>query len=678
MKRDFAAALVAALAALTVLSGCGRQVQEAAQAAADEEQATPVLVTTAVRGSIEDVLELTGTAQAADEVDVVPEVAGKVTAVYADVGDYVSRGRTLVRLDTELASAQQGQAAAGVAAAQARLAQAEEATGLTDQQTAVAVRQAEVGLRAAREQLNKARTAAKLRESTVESSIQQARNGVKSAEAGLRDVRAGARDQQLRQAQEQVTQAQSSLTLAKQTYERYNRLHDKGVIATQQLDQARTQYEVAQAQYEQAVEAQSLVQEGARTEQVRLAELGVEQAKEGLRLAEAARDQVEMARRDVASAEQGVRLAEEQLNAARANRQQVALRERDAQAAAAGVGQAASAMELTSVQISKHSVIAPISGLIAMRMVDPGEGASPGIPVMRIVDLDPIRVEAVVSELDRVEKGQRGMVSVDGLSGEEFVGTVRDIAPQASMDSRNYVARIHVDNPSGKIKPGMFARVQMVLESRADTVLVTRDTIVERGEGRLVYVVTDGAVEIREVQVGAVSGRLMEVLDGVEEGARLVVTGQTALAGGQRVTAQDRAAPSQQKSHTPAYSTETGAPQEGLTAHVVDQTRDLATRYYSHAHRYPVGPGAGWTEPDAVGVVPGHRRPGGHGGCRLPRRRSRGDRAAHPQAARGPVRHDRERGHRVRHRPAERRNAGDVLRLRHRCGRCRGRCAGCC
>ena len=226
MKRDFAAALVAALAALTVLSGCGRQVQEAAQAAADEEQATPVLVTTAVRGSIEDVLELTGTAQAADEVDVVPEVAGKVTAVYADVGDYVSRGRTLVRLDTELASAQQGQAAAGVAAAQARLAQAEEATGLTDQQTAVAVRQAEVGLRAAREQLSKARTAAKLRESTVESSIQQARNGVKSAEAGLRDVRAGARDQQLRQAQEQVTQAQSNLTLAKQTYERYNRLHD--------------------------------------------------------------------------------------------------------------------------------------------------------------------------------------------------------------------------------------------------------------------------------------------------------------------------------------------------------------------------------------------------------------------------------------------------------------------
>ncbi len=540
MKRYFAAALVVALATLTVLSGCGRRTQEVAQAAADEKQATPVLVTTAVRGSIEDILELTGTAQAADEVDVVPEVAGKVTAVYADVGDYVHRGQTLVRLDTELASAQQGQAAAGVAAAQARLAQAQEATGLTDEQTRVAVRQAEVGLQAAREQLSKARTGAKLRASTVESNIEQARNAVKSAEARLRDVEAGAREQQRRQAEAQVAQAKSALDLAKQTYERHQHLFDAGVIAQQQLDQVRTQYEVAQAQYEQAVQAQSLVEEGARTEEVRLAELGVQQAKEGLRLAEAARDQVEIAKRDVAAAEQAVRLAEEQLNAARANRQQVALRERDAQAAAAAVGQAASAMELASVQVSKHSVTAPISGTVASRYVEPGEGASPGFPVFTIVNNDLIYLEVSVSEddLERLYVGQQAAITIDAVPDEEFYGEIYALNPAVRRESRTGSARISISNPGGKVRAGMFGRARIVVERRDEVVLIAREAILPQDGKDVVYVVEGGIARKREVEVGMQRETQCEIVSGIEEGEQVIVTGQTLLKPGQRVKAQ--------------------------------------------------------------------------------------------------------------------------------------------
>ena len=129
MRRYFAAvALAVGAMAIVTMAGCGKS-HLATESSADEAaaQATPVLVTTAVRGSIEDVLELTGTAQAADEVDVVPEVPGKVTRVHADIGDYVRRGQVLVTLDTQLASAQRDQAAAGVSAAQERLARAWEA-----------------------------------------------------------------------------------------------------------------------------------------------------------------------------------------------------------------------------------------------------------------------------------------------------------------------------------------------------------------------------------------------------------------------------------------------------------------------------------------------------------------------------------------------------------------------
>lgn len=534
--------LIGAVAIAVGVSGCGRSGPQQESAAAAESAATPVMVATAMRGSIEDTLELTGSAQANDEVDVVSEVSGKVTRVYADVGDYVRRGQTLVRLDTQMASAQRGQAAASVRAAQASLAQARTARDLTDEQTVIAVRLAEAQLAAAREQLKKAEKAAELTRSTVENNIEQAKTGVQSAETSLAEIRAGAREQQLRQAQAAVAQAKSSLDLARSTYERNKSLFDAGVIAQQQLDQVRTQYEVAQAQYEQAVQAQSLTVEGARTEQVRQAELGVQAARDRLRLAEVARDQIDISQRDVAAVREGVRQAEEGLAAARANRAQVQVSDRQIQAAEAMVGQASSAEQVTSVQVAKHSISAPVSGLVARRMVDRGEGAMPGVPVMRLVDINPIRVEAVINELDvdRVRLGDRGVVTVDGLPDDQFLGTVKDIAPQASQNTRNFLVRLDVDNATGAIRPGMFARVQLVLASRSDSILITRDGLVESGDKRLVYVVENGQMSVREVTVGAISGNMVEVVQGLREGDSYVVTAQSTLAEGQKVEPKPR------------------------------------------------------------------------------------------------------------------------------------------
>ncbi len=546
MKRLYSAGLaLAVLAALTacICAGCGQKGSEV-ETETGLTKGTPVVVATAMRGAIEDTLELTGTAQANDEVDVVPEMAGKVTRVYADVGDYVRRGQTLVRLDTQIASAQANQAAAGVTAAEASLEQARTARDLTDNQTDIGVKLAEAQLAAAREQLKKAEAAAALTESTVATNIEQAKTGVQSAENMLAEVRAGSRDQQRLQAQSQVDQAKASLALALSTYERNQKLFEGGAIAELQLDQARTQHEVAQAQYQLALQAQSLTEEGARSEQVRQAELGVQAARDQLRLAETARGQIAIAERDVDTARQGVRQAEEGLNAAIANRDQVAVSERQIESAQAMIGQAAAAHNAASVAVAKHSVRAPIAGLVAQRMVDRGEGASPGMPVMRLVSINPIKIEAVVSELDvdRIRLGDRGVVSFDGLPEDEFMGTVIDIAPQASLDSRNYVARLQVDNATGVIKPGMFARTRLVLDSRSDSVLISRDALVESGEQRLVYVVQDGKVQVREVTVGAISGNIVEVVEGVSEGESVIATAQSVLADGERVTPKERGA----------------------------------------------------------------------------------------------------------------------------------------
>jgi len=544
VRRYFAAvALALGAMAIATMAGCGKS-HLATESSADEPaaKAVPVEVATATRDSIEHKLELSGTIQASDSVNVVPETMGKVAAVYVDVGDRVGRGQRLVRIDTELAVAQRDQAAAGVSAAQARFAQATEARDLTDEQTRVAVRQAEVGLETAREMLRKARTAARLQESVVESNIEQARMGVRSAETRLAEVKAGARAQQRRQAEEQVTQAKAALDLARQTYERHQRLFDKGVIPAQQLDQVRTQYEVAQAQHNQAVQALSLVEEGARTEQVQMAELGVEQAKEQLRLAEAARDRVEIAKQDVATAEQGVRQAQETLTAARANRQQVALRERDMQAAAAAIGQAASAEKLAAIQVEKASIYAPIAGTIAARYVDPGEGASPGMPVLTIVNNDLLYLEVSVSEeeLAKIEVGRSAEVRADAVPDRTFTGYIYALNPAVHPASRTGSARISIGNPSRELRAGMFARASIVVEELYDVIVVPREAVFSEQGKQFAYVVEGGAAEKREVEVGMEEEARSEIVSGIEAGDQLVVLGQHLLKQGQRVKVQPR------------------------------------------------------------------------------------------------------------------------------------------
>ncbi|MFW6437553.1 MAG: efflux RND transporter periplasmic adaptor subunit [Armatimonadota bacterium] len=539
---NIAMALFGALVAMALLvSGCGRdgepEDQAPGAAAAEEVAATPVPVAVAMRTDIDQTLEVTGSAQASDEVDVVAEASGKISGVYADVGDYVRRGSTLVRVDTQVAAAQRDQAAASVQSARAAFRQAQEALRLTRDTTSSGVRQAEVGVATAKERLEQAQASARLIEAQANAAVEQARTSVQSAETRLEEVRAGARQQERRQAEAQVAQARASLQLAEQTYNRYQRLYEGGVIPEQQLDQVRTEYELAQQRLQQAQEQLSLVEEGARSEQVRLAELNVEQAREQLDQAQANRIQIEVAQQEVAAAREGVRQAQEQLTAALANRGQVDAQERQVASARAGVDQAQAGERVASVQLGKHAVSSPIAGLVAARMVDAGEGAMSGTPVMRIVDTDPIRIDAVVNQLDieRVSNGDPAVVEFDGLSGREFRGTVGDIEPQAIPDSRNYVVRIEVPNPDGVVKPGMFARVSILLGSREDVVVIKRDALLERDHVREVYVVVDNVVEVRDVKVGVISGNLVEIVDGVREGETVIVSGQDTVAEGEKV-----------------------------------------------------------------------------------------------------------------------------------------------
>jgi RND family efflux transporter MFP subunit len=404
----------------------------------------------------------------------------------------------------------------------------------------------------ARNRLRQAKIATDLTRTRIEETITQAQIGVKQAQTQLADVRAGARRQEIAQAQARVDQAKSTVRLAKLNLDRMQGLLKSGAIAQAQLDAAQVEYETVLGNQRVAEQALDLAKEGARTEQVRLSELQIAQAEQTLIQAQSQRAQVDVAERDVRAAEVALDQAEEGVRLARVQRGQVDATEQEVKAAQAGVNQAQAATQYSRTQVAKHVIYSPLSGDVAARNVEPGEGASPGMSLIRVVDLNSVRVNCEASELQvaQMRVGQEARVAVDALAGRLFLGTITDIAPQSQEDQRIYIVRVQISNAQKLLRAGMFARVDIITGRRLNAVLIPRDALVEQGAKRLVYVVVQERIKVREVTIGTTEDSRVEVTRGVRAGDVLVLGGQSLLADEELVKPDTR----------PAGATATGPP----------------------------------------------------------------------------------------------------------------------
>ena len=121
-------------------------------------------------------------------------------------------------------------------------------------------------------------------------------------------------------------------------------------------------------------------------------------------------------------------------------------------------------------------------------------------------------------------------VSIDALASRSVEGKVKKVFPVASSTARSFTARISLPNPEKVLRPQMFARGQIVLETHANVVVVPRDAILDLTEnsGR-VFVANGGVAEERKVKVGLSTVYQAEIASGVSAGDAIVTIGQTQL-----------------------------------------------------------------------------------------------------------------------------------------------------
>ncbi len=183
-------------------------------------------------------------------------------------------------------------------------------------------------------------------------------------------------------------------------------------------------------------------------------------------------------------------------------------------------------VDLARKAIDDAVVRAPLSGTVAKRYVNPGERVGVDAPILGIVDLSRMEVEATVaaSDIAAVVPGQTVSLRVDGFGGRAFVGTVQRINPMAEPGSRAIRMYVATPNPDGVLRGGMFAQGTMVLARGAATPVVPQSAVFEEAGQSYVFAIEEGKVVKKRVRTGLrdESSGLLAVESGLTDGQVVV------------------------------------------------------------------------------------------------------------------------------------------------------------
>lgn len=207
------------------------------------------------------------------------------------------------------------------------------------------------------------------------------------------------------------------------------------------------------------------------------------------------------------------------------------------------------------LELSYTTVTAPISGVIASRSIKAGNFVQINSPIFRIVDSS--RLEATLNvperEIAKIKPGQAVELVADALPGQRFTGTVDRVSPVVDTGTGTFrvVAAFAGD---GQLQPGMFSRLSINYDQRADALVVPRTALLEDGGEPAVFVIRDNKAVRTTLKLGYDDAGWIEVREGLKQGDAVVIAGKAALREGSAVQVIGDKKPVQAKAAAPAQA----------------------------------------------------------------------------------------------------------------------------
>ena len=196
-------------------------------------------------------------------------------------------------------------------------------------------------------------------------------------------------------------------------------------------------------------------------------------------------------------------------------------------------------------KLAKSEIRAPFAGVAGLRQVSEGAYVAAGTDIARLEKIDQLKLDFRVPEtfLAQLKAGLAVNVAVDAFPQAGFPGTIYALEPAVDEQTRTVLARARVANPDLKLRPGMFARVQLTLGVRENAVWIPEEAIVPRGQDSTVFRIVDGKAELVLVQTGTRKVGEVEIIKGIAAGELIVTEGTQRLLPGMQVSIIPNAKP---------------------------------------------------------------------------------------------------------------------------------------
>lgn len=221
--------------------------------------------------------------------------------------------------------------------------------------------------------------------------------------------------------------------------------------------------------------------------------------------------------------------------------------QQELQQATAAWNAAQAQLNAMATKLGETRIESPIDGWVADRRLDPGalvgSQGSTGT-ILTVVRTDTLKVFISVNEHDStgVVVGKPAHVELDAVPGKSFTGKVVRAAPVFDPLTRTLDVEVHLDNPSGELRPGMYGRGSIVTDVHAGATVAPVEAVQIANETAFAFVIEGGVAHRRNLKLGVDGGDWLEILDGLKAGDDVVVAGADGLADGMKVRTQPASA----------------------------------------------------------------------------------------------------------------------------------------
>jgi membrane fusion protein (multidrug efflux system) len=198
---------------------------------------------------------------------------------------------------------------------------------------------------------------------------------------------------------------------------------------------------------------------------------------------------------------------------------------------------ARASLALAQARLDKTRIHAPHSGVLGLRHVSPGDYLSAGQDIVNLEVLDPLKVDFRIPQkaVSQIRLQQAIEISLDTYPGERFSGDIYAINPRLDEAGRSQAVRAHIDNADGRLSPGQFVKVSVILAERPSALVIPEEAVMPVGEQLLVNLVVDDKVELREVKLGKRMDGKVEVREGLVGDEILISAGWQKVRAGMAV-----------------------------------------------------------------------------------------------------------------------------------------------